>query len=128
MKSVRFDLNGEAAEMKVARVGESIWIHFQGETYSFPIQAAKKNRKGKSTEAESGDTVAPMPGKVTQVLAKVGQKVAKGDTLIVMEAMKMEYNLKAPAALEVLGVDVTVGQQVQLGHVLVLGKLLAGEK
>jgi biotin carboxyl carrier protein len=60
-----------------------------------------------------------MPGRIVAVSAANGDKVAKGVTLLVIEAMKMEYVLTAPAAGVVEGLGVTVGAQVEEGAVLV---------
>jgi 3-methylcrotonyl-CoA carboxylase alpha subunit/acetyl-CoA/propionyl-CoA carboxylase biotin carboxyl carrier protein len=59
-----------------------------------------------------------MPGTVLSVSATVGQQVAEGAVLGVMEAMKMELALKAPFSGTVAAVDATVGGQVSLGHQL----------
>lgn len=61
----------------------------------------------------NGRIVSPMPGKVVKIEAKVGQKVAKGDVLIVVEAMKMENNILAPFEGEIETVFVQEGDQVQ---------------
>ena len=60
-----------------------------------------------------------MPGKVTQVMVQVGATVRKGQTLLVMEAMKMEYTLAADQDGPVTEVAVQAGAQVGLGDVLV---------
>jgi pyruvate carboxylase subunit B len=62
---------------------------------------------------------APMPGLVVKVLAEPGQEVAAGAGLVVLEAMKMENELKAPAAVKVLAVLAQPGQAVEKGQVLV---------
>jgi 3-methylcrotonyl-CoA carboxylase alpha subunit/acetyl-CoA/propionyl-CoA carboxylase biotin carboxyl carrier protein len=59
-----------------------------------------------------------MPGTVLDVRAKVGETVRTGDTLGVLEAMKMELALKAPHDGTVTTVDATAGQQVALGETL----------
>jgi propionyl-CoA carboxylase alpha chain len=46
------------------------------------------------TEIQAGGLVAPMPGKVIDLKVKVGSKVKKGDTLVILEAMKMEHQVK----------------------------------
>lgn len=54
--------------------------------------SSKRKRAGKSG---GGDMTSPMPGKVLKVMVNVGQKVSSGDSLLVMEAMKMEHTIKA---------------------------------
>jgi 3-methylcrotonyl-CoA carboxylase alpha subunit/acetyl-CoA/propionyl-CoA carboxylase biotin carboxyl carrier protein len=69
-----------------------------------------------------------MPGTVLAVSAQVGQRVAEGDVLGVMEAMKMELSLKAPVAGTVTTVGAATGDQVALGATLfVVADLSAGE-
>ncbi len=63
---------------------------------------------------------APMPGKVLSVLAKAGAAVTRGETLAVLEAMKMEHALTAPRDGVVEAVHATAGQQVADGDVLVM--------
>jgi biotin carboxyl carrier protein len=61
-----------------------------------------------------------MPGKIVRVLATVGQEVGAEQGLIVMEAMKMENELRAPRAGRVHAINVVEGQAVETGAVLVL--------
>jgi pyruvate carboxylase subunit B len=60
-----------------------------------------------------------MPGLVVRVAATAGQAVAAGQGLIVLEAMKMENELRAPAAGRVTSVRVSEGQAVEKGQVLI---------
>jgi acetyl/propionyl-CoA carboxylase alpha subunit len=69
-------------------------------------------------ELAAGSLVAPMPGIVRQVLVAVGDFVARGDALLVLEAMKMETPIRAPHAGIVTEVRASVGQQVEAGALL----------
>lgn len=61
---------------------------------------------------------APMPGKVIEVLVKESQEVKKGESLLILEAMKMENVIKAPHDLKVKSIKVKLGQAVEKGAVL----------
>jgi acetyl-CoA/propionyl-CoA carboxylase, biotin carboxylase, biotin carboxyl carrier protein len=73
---------------------------------------------GQAGAAAGGDVLAPMPGTVLRVVVETGQRVQAGEPLGVLEAMKMELTLTAPADGVVTDVDAVVGQQVRIGHVL----------
>jgi len=59
---------------------------------------------------------APIPGKLVKIAVKVGDKVRAGQTLLVLEAMKMENELRAPRDGEVLAVHAAEGTAVEAGH------------
>ncbi len=69
--------------------------------------------------AADGAILAPIPGKVTAIAVAPGQRVEKGETLIVLEAMKMEYTLSAPFDGTVAAINALSGDQVTEGTVLV---------
>ena len=70
---------------------------------------------------DGGNTVrAPMPGRITHVPVRTGDVVAPGDTLVVVEAMKMENELRASVAGTVREIRVEAGQPVNAGDVLVV--------
>jgi len=70
-----------------------------------------------SEQVSPGSLLAPMPGTVIGVPLESGAAVSAGDTLIVLEAMKMQHSIKSPAD-GVVDVAVQVGQQVSAGDVL----------
>ncbi len=83
--------------------------------------AKKPKRSGgkKSGAAASGDSVtSPMQGTVVKVVVEEGQQVAEGDTVVVIEAMKMEQPLKAHKAGTVTGLQAEVGTTVTNGAVI----------
>ena len=69
-------------------------------------------------ELAAGSLVAPMPGVVKQIYVTVGARVAKGDLLLVLEAMKTETPIRAPHAGSVTEIRATVGMQVAAGAIL----------
>ncbi len=68
----------------------------------------------------AGGQAAPMPGNVRVVAVTAGQHVERGQTLVVMEAMKMEHTIVAPEAATVSEVRCSVGDQVDNGQILVV--------
>ncbi|MDH4277204.1 MAG: carbamoyl-phosphate synthase L chain ATP-binding protein [Acidimicrobiia bacterium] len=71
------------------------------------------------SEAPTGGLTAPMPGSVVDVRCAVGDRVAVGQVLVVLEAMKMEHHVTAPFDGTVIEVPITVGRQVDRGTALV---------
>ena len=67
-----------------------------------------------------GRVTAPMPGAILEVLVQVGDRVQAGDTVVKLEAMKMENDLVAPIAGAVTEVRVSKGSNVAVGEVLVV--------
>jgi 3-methylcrotonyl-CoA carboxylase alpha subunit len=70
-------------------------------------------------EATNGGLHAPMPGKVLQILVQVGEQVVAGQTLALMEAMKMEHSIRAPFAGVVAELLYASGEQVAEGAALI---------
>jgi biotin carboxyl carrier protein len=66
-----------------------------------------------------GRVKAPIPGVVTQVMAAPGDRVERGQPLLVLEAMKMQNELRAPRDGQVKALNVSPGQRVSLGEVVV---------
>lgn len=69
-------------------------------------------------EAVAGSLLAPMPGQVVSVSVAVGDHVAEGDVLLVLEAMKMEHSIRAPASGVLSAVNFAVGDRVEEGALL----------
>lgn len=101
----------------VVRLGGATHVWIAGEVYVLtPESAAAAIDHGVHLQPK---VVAPMPGKVLQVLVEVGQSVAAGDGLVIVEAMKMEHRIAAEAEAVVRAVHVVAGQMVDGGAVLI---------
>ena len=73
-----------------------------------------------STSSIEGSLLAPMPGKISEVLIKKDQKVKAGQSLMIIEAMKMEQTIKSPNAGKISKIMVKKGQQVENGESLLV--------
>ena len=73
-----------------------------------------------STSSIEGGLLAPMPGKISEVLIKKDQKVKAGQSLMIIEAMKMEQTIKSPTAGKISKIMVKKGQQVENGESLLV--------
>jgi acetyl/propionyl-CoA carboxylase alpha subunit len=103
--------------------GQRWWYHVAGQSGSLDW-VSPLPESGRRSAAE-GSLHAPMPGQVRAVNVTVGQSVAAGDTLMILEAMKMEHRIKAPYAGEVVAVHFHVGQQAPVDAVLLEVKALS---
>lgn len=108
--------DSETYQATVVDDGERIHIF----TNSFRAAVTPRNTLYEAQDAEvSGDLVAPLPGKVVKVLVKKGAKVKKGDDLMLIEAMKTEHHITAPADGKVTAVRFRVGDNVDKDQVLI---------
>jgi biotin carboxyl carrier protein len=72
------------------------------------------------TTATISEIKAPMPGLVLRILASEGQEVQKGGNLLVLEAMKMENIIKAPANVMIKSVKINPGDKVEKNQVMMI--------
>ncbi len=97
------------------------WIHGLGRTSSWIEAPRFPEQRGAET---AGGCLAPMTGKIIEVPVQVGDLVSAGDSLVVLEAMKMEHRLTAHADGRVTAVRVEVGQMVDPDEVMVVVEAL----
>jgi glutaconyl-CoA decarboxylase len=71
-------------------------------------------------EVSAGDTpiTAPMPGKVSKIMKKAGDKVAKGECIMTLEAMKMQNEIGVPVGGTIKSINVTKGDGVKPGQIM----------
>lgn len=117
-------VDGEPHEVFVERRDKCYHITIYGTRYDVRVEDAHLRRLGEWRD-ESGQemgeatVISPMPGIVVDVLVQEGQAVQANDRLAILEAMKMENDIRAPCAGVVEGVHVVPGQTVNLRDAIV---------
>jgi acetyl/propionyl-CoA carboxylase alpha subunit len=105
------------ARCAIARDGRGVWVGWRGR--AFYLEAAAEGRARPAAAVSPDELRAPMTGVLVEVRAATGAKVARDETLAVLEAMKMEYRLLSPRDGRVRDVLHSPGDRVELGSVVV---------
>jgi len=110
-------LDGMRLSASIHRDGEAISLRHAGQSWRFRLP----DPIARAGEEEGGDDrlLAPLPGQVTQLLASEGQEAARGDVLVVLEAMKTVFRLTAPRAGRIETISCRVGETVREGQILI---------
>lgn len=114
MSWIVFEHDGCAHRLAVVRTRGGVWVGWPGRAKFFVPERSGSARGG----AVHDEVRAPMTGRVVKVKVGPGARVGAGDVLLVLEAMKMEYQLQAPHDGLVEGVFCREGDLVDLGKVL----------
>ena len=112
-----FILDGRKVEAHISTDGARRWVSFGGKTLVF--EKTSGQRRAGASGYSSGRLTAPMPGQVRTVNVAVGEAVTKGQTLLVLEAMKMEIRIQAPSDGMVERLAVEQGETVEREQVLI---------
>lgn len=117
-------LNGSSVKVEVVSSGKTYQVKVNGRLYEPEIKSETDlllERLGLNTKTKKTvkELKAPMPGLVLDIRVEVGQKVKEGDPLIVLEAMKMENILKAPAEATVKAIAVQKGAAIDKNTLLI---------
>jgi len=102
----------------IVRQKDEVFIHVNGRAYRLNDITEEAGRQD-SSQSSDLKVVAPMPGTVIKVLVEAGQVVKRGESLVIVEAMKMENEVRAPGAAVVASVLVKSGEKVGFGQKLV---------
>jgi acetyl/propionyl-CoA carboxylase alpha subunit len=116
---------GRTHRLHVARDGDVLWVSEAGRTWVF----RKVAPEAVAAAAHAGDTAeitSPMAGRIVKLACAPGDAVSEGQILVVLEAMKMEYQLRSPFAGTVETLNGAEGAQVGHGEVLVALKRTGG--
>lgn len=97
--------------MKVQRHKDKLWVQWQGRLYGFPAE----EKKAGAREDAAADLQAPFACKVLKIHVAPGQAVKKGEPVLVVEAMKMEYAYASPQDGTIQAVNVKEGATVSAG-------------
>jgi biotin carboxyl carrier protein len=141
MKKFKFNIRGNNYNVEILSLEDSVAeVEVNGSTYQVEIEKTVKETKtpklvrpkiihsGGSDRAKTskpsdskgvGFIKAPLPGTILEVRVKVGDEVKVGDTLLLMEAMKMENEIKSDKAGKIATLKVNSGDSVLEGDVLV---------
>ena len=141
MKEYKYTINGNKYEVVISDITDNIaTLTVNGEEYTVEMEKQAEPEKPKpvvrpTASSESGDAgtsgaaasgsasgtavKAPLPGVITEICVSEGQEVQVGDTVIVLEAMKMANALQAEKAGKVSAIAVKVGQSVMEDEALV---------
>jgi geranyl-CoA carboxylase alpha subunit len=114
---MRFSLNGADLEARYAWSGDTLLLDFAGQSFGLR-NALLDPPKTMSGSGSDGSVVGPMNGRVAMLDIAVGTTVTAGQTLLVLEAMKMEHPVVAPIAGTVAEIGVAAGDQVAPGQLL----------
>ncbi len=116
--AARVEVDGQSAALTVVSAGNGIYLQFEGRDFYFRdcSWSARSDNAGLSEEPLHS---ASMTGRVASVSVKMGQTVASGEVLLVLEAMKMEHPLTARIGGRITEVLAEAGAQVSLGQALV---------
>jgi geranyl-CoA carboxylase alpha subunit len=114
---VDFSLHRFRQHAVFVREGECLWLHWQGQAWQVQDQTRAASAKQQGGPSD-GKLRAAMNGRVVAMAVAVGDQVVQGQTMLTLEAMKMEHVHMAPASGVVKTLNVVVGEQVAASRVV----------
>ena len=112
MKIYKIKVNGKSYRVELEAIEQ---------VDTAPLEEKKKQETKKIVNSDGGkEVVSPIQGQVTNIKVKVGDKVQKGDVLLIIEAMKLENEVVSPFEGQVSEILVTKGQNVKANDVIVI--------
>ena len=104
-------IGDEVSRVRVAREADRVFVWCAGRALEFRKAIGRPPRAGEA----AGGLAAPMPGRVRRIVAAPGERVAHGDVILILEAMKMEHAIRAPRGGTVSRVFHSEGDLVEAG-------------
>lgn len=116
-------VNGKSFEVRCERTADALQVALRGEVYECAVSDPRSLRTRKKTGlADSGEQklTASMPGKVVRIIAAVGDQIKAGQGILVIEAMKMQNEVRSPKDGQLKKLLVRQGANVLAGEVLAI--------
>ncbi|HNO77653.1 MAG TPA: hypothetical protein PKN33_06290 [Phycisphaerae bacterium] len=117
--SGRMRLAGKVVRFFGSRRGDDIQVWYGGRVYDFKIADTRQSAGAVKRSAMLPELTAPMPGTILRILVGDGDELVARQPLIIMESMKMEMTISAPAAGRVKEITCAEGELVEMGALLV---------
>ena len=114
----RLLMDSQSHTIYAAAQNDQRFVQVDSQNYTFTVPGSKSTRRAAQTG--SAELVAQMPGQVTAVSVQAGEAVTRGQTVMILEAMKMEIRVTAPADGHIQQVLVQQGAVVERGQRLAL--------
>ena len=120
--SISFLMDGQTLTAHLAEKDGKFLVNINGESFCIekPEEKSSKNFAGEHTHVGEKNFVStPMPGKIVKISVKPGEEVRKNQTLVIVEAMKMENEIKSPIPAKVKKINFKEGDLVDTGQPIV---------
>ena len=114
---IDIEIDGQRFFSKVTKHNETVVVHMP---WGDAVLEILPRFVMPGSEVQAGGLIAPMPGKVIDLKVKVGSKVKKGETLVILEAMKMEHQVKASEDGKVSKLLIRKDDQLENGALLMV--------
>jgi biotin carboxyl carrier protein len=111
-------VDGRSERLHAVAVGDDVYVQLKGRAWRLERVDPTRSTAQAAATGGAGSSIAPMPGVVISLHAKVGQSVSQGDPLVVIESMKLQMTMQADADGVVMELPVAVGQTFQRGALL----------
>jgi Acetyl/propionyl-CoA carboxylase, alpha subunit len=123
-QSISMLIEGKSYEVGLEKNGNIFTVYFSNDTIELELVDARKFQASDSVRSAGASgplkIQAPMPGKIVKVAVQEMSTVQEGDSLLIMEAMKMQNELKAPKSGTVSKIHVREGEPVSISQVLMI--------
>lgn len=124
MKKYKITVNGKTYEVEVEEMGAQNFIPTQTTNTPISPEVAQQPKPQQQPKQKNSGTVgkqkitSPMPGTIISINKKPGDKIQKGDVIMILEAMKMENEIIAPEDGVITSIDTSEGASVNTGDIL----------